>query len=51
MTLKRKASGSWVDIATTLKRKDSGSWASIAAIKRRLSGTWTVVWQAVSITD
>ena len=50
MTFKRKASGSWTDIATTIKRRASGAWKDIDLVKRRASGAWTVVWRRVNLT-
>lgn len=51
MTLKRNAAGVQTDIATTLKRRLSGSWIDVDTVKRRLSGSWTTVWQRVNIAN
>ena len=51
MTLKRKASGSFADIATTLKRRLSGSWVDIEVIRRKASGAWVVAWRRINISN
>lgn len=43
MGMKRKASGSMVDI-TVRKRRSGGVWVDVAAVKRRVGGAWVDVW-------
>lgn len=51
MTFKRKASGSWTDIATTIKRRASGAWVDIDLVRRRASGAWTVIWRRITLSN
>ena len=49
MTLKRKSSGTFTDISATLKRRASGAWVDVQTISRRASGVWVVVWQRITL--
>ena len=43
MGMKRKASGSMVDI-TVRKRRSGGAWVDVTSVKRRVGGAWVDVW-------
>lgn len=51
MTLKRRAAGAWVNVATTFTRRLSGAWIDIDIVRRRAAGAWVVAWRRVSISS